>query len=46
MAIPIRVGQAVQAKAIAKANRKTQDPRLWLGILFVVAAMVIGHHWV
>jgi hypothetical protein len=42
MAIPIRVGQVGQSKSIAKANRKTQDPRLWLGILFIVAAMIIG----
>lgn len=42
MAIPIRVGQAGQSKSIARTNRKTQDPRLWLGILFVLAAMIIG----
>jgi hypothetical protein len=42
MAIPIRVGQVGQSKSIAKANRKTQDPRLWLGILFIVTAMIIG----
>ena len=42
MAIPIRVGQVGQSKSVAKANRKSQDPRLWLGILFIVAAMIIG----
>lgn len=42
MAIPIRVGQAGRSKPFAKANRKTQDPRLWLGILFIVTAMIIG----
>lgn len=42
MAIPIRVGQDMQRKQLSTANRKTQDPRLWLGILFISAAMVIG----
>ena len=42
MAIPIRVGQVGQSKSVAKVNRKSQDPRLWLGILFIVAAMIIG----
>jgi len=42
MAIPIRIGQVGHSKTVAKANRKTQDPRLWLGILFIVAAMIIG----
>jgi hypothetical protein len=42
MAIPIRVGQVGPTKANANANRKTQDPRLWIGILFVLAAMVVG----
>jgi hypothetical protein len=42
MAIPIRVGQVGQSKSVTKVNRKAQDPRLWLGILFVVAAMIIG----
>jgi hypothetical protein len=42
MAIPIRMGQVRQSKSIAKTNRKTQDPRLWLGILFVVLAMIVG----
>ena len=42
MAIPIRVGQSGQSKSVTKVNRKTQDPRLWLGILFIVTAMVIG----
>lgn len=42
MAIPIRVGQVKQIKSIAMTNRKTQDPRLWLGILFVITAMIIG----
>ena len=42
MAIPIRVGQAGQSKPLAKSNRKAQDPRLWLGILFIFAAMFIG----
>jgi hypothetical protein len=42
MAIPIRVGQVKPSKAMAKANRKTQDPRLWLGILFIVCAMIAG----
>ena len=42
MAIPIRVGQIGQSKTFPKTNRKTQDPRLWLGITFIVAAMIIG----
>jgi len=42
MAIPIRVGRAGKSKLHTKTNQKTQDPRLWLGILFIVAAMVIG----
>lgn len=42
MAIPIRVGQVGQDKSIAKANRKTRDPRLWLGILFIATAMIMG----
>jgi hypothetical protein len=42
MAIPIRMSQVRQSKSIAKTNRKTQDPRLWLGILFVVLAMIVG----
>jgi hypothetical protein len=42
MAIPIRVGQVMPTKANTNTNRKTQDPRLWIGILFVLAAMVIG----
>ena len=42
MAIPIRVGQNGPSNSIAKVNRKSQDPRLWLGISFVVAAMIIG----
>ena len=42
MAIPIRVGQAGPAKANTNSIRKTQDPRLWFGIIFILAAMVIG----
>jgi len=42
MAIPIRVSQVRQNKAVVKTNRRTQDPRLWLGILFIISAMVIG----
>lgn len=42
MAIPIRIGQVGPSKSVAKANRKSQDPRLWLGILFILAAMIIG----
>lgn len=42
MAIPIRVPHSAQSKPVAKANRKTQDPRLWLGILFMIAAMIVG----
>jgi hypothetical protein len=42
MAIPIRVGHSAQSKPVAKTNRKTQDPRLWLGILFMIAAMIVG----
>ena len=42
MAIPLRVGQIGQSKPVAKVNRKSQDPRLWLGILFVVTSMLIG----
>ena len=42
MAIPIRVGQVGPAKAKANTNRKTQDPRLWIGTIFILAAMAIG----
>ena len=42
MAIPIRIGQVGPSKSVTKANRKSQDPRLWLGILFILAAMIIG----
>jgi hypothetical protein len=42
MAIPIRVGQVGPSKSATKANQKSQDPRLWIGILFIVAAMIIG----
>ena len=42
MAIPIRVGHSAQSKPVAKTNRKTQDPRLWLGLLFMIAAMIVG----
>jgi hypothetical protein len=42
MAIPIRVGQVGPSKSVAKANRKSQDPRLWLGIVFIVTAMIVG----
>jgi hypothetical protein len=42
MAIPIRVGQVGPSKSVAKTNRKSQDPRLWLGIVFIVTAMIIG----
>ncbi len=42
MAIPIRVPHSAQSKPVAKTNRKTQDPRLWLGILFMIAAMIVG----
>ena len=42
MAISIRAGQVGPSKSFAKVNRNSRDPRLWLGILFVVAAMIIG----
>lgn len=42
MAIPIRVGQSAPQKLTAPASRKTQDPRLWLGISFILIAMVAG----
>ena len=42
MVIPIRVGQRVQRKTTLKSNSKTQDPRLWLGIVFIISAMLIG----
>jgi flagella basal body P-ring formation protein FlgA len=42
MAIPIRVGQGRQSKPVSNVSRKTQDPRLWIGILFIVGAMVVG----
>jgi hypothetical protein len=42
MAIPIRVGQSTQRKTQSNVNRKTQDPRLWLGIFLIIAAMIIG----
>lgn len=42
MAIPIRVGQSGPRKSNTTANRKAQDPRLWFGISFMVAAMIIG----
>ena len=42
MAIPIRVGQSAPRKVSVSTSRKTQDPRLWLGISFIVIAMVAG----
>ncbi len=42
MAIPIRVGQIAPRKLNMSASRKTQDPRLWLGISFILIAMVAG----
>ncbi len=42
MAIPLRIGQGMPRAPLVKTNRKTQDPRLWLGILFMFAAMAIG----
>jgi hypothetical protein len=42
MAIPIRVGQVGQNKSKVNVNRKTSDPRLWLGIFFIFAAMIVG----
>lgn len=42
MAIPIRVGQSAPRKVSVSTNRKTQDPRLWLGISFILIAMVAG----
>jgi hypothetical protein len=42
MAIPIRVGQSAQRKTSKQTTSKTQDPRLWLGIFFIIAAMVTG----
>ncbi len=42
MAIPIRIGQSMPRKITAISNRKTQDPRLWLGIGFILIAMVAG----
>jgi hypothetical protein len=42
MAIPIRVGQVGQNKSKVNVNRKTSDPRLWLGIFFIFVAMIIG----
>jgi hypothetical protein len=42
MAIPIRVGQSAPRKTSKQTTSKTQDPRLWLGIFFIIAAMVTG----
>jgi hypothetical protein len=42
MAIPIRVGQSMPRKSSKQVTSKTQDPRLWLGIGMVIAAMVTG----
>jgi hypothetical protein len=42
MAIPIRVRQGLPRNLITISNHKTQDPRLWLGISFVVIAMIVG----
>jgi hypothetical protein len=42
MAIPIRVGQVGQNKSKVNVNRKTSDPRLWLGIFVIFVAMIIG----
>lgn len=42
MAIPIRVRQSLPRNLTTNLNRKTQDPRLWLGISFVVIAMIVG----
>ncbi len=42
MAIPIRVGQSAPRKVSVSTSRKTQDPRLWLGISFILIAMFAG----
>ena len=42
MAIPLRIGNSTPGKLAAQPNRKTQDPRLWLGISFILIAMVLG----
>lgn len=42
MAIPLRVGQIAPRKINVSVSRKTQDPRLWLGISFILIAMVAG----
>lgn len=42
MAIPIRVGLGSPRKIAVTTNHKTQDPRLWLGISFILIAMVAG----
>jgi len=42
MAIPIRVGLSAPRKLTVTTNGKTQDPRLWLGISFILIAMFAG----
>jgi len=42
MAIPIRVGLSAPRNITVATSRKTQDPRLWLGISFILIAMFAG----
>ena len=42
MAIPIRIGNSTPGKLANTPNRKSQDPRLWLGISLILVAMVLG----
>ena len=42
MAIPVRIRQSMPRKVTTISNRKTQDPRLWLGIAFILIAMISG----
>lgn len=42
MAIPIRIGQITPRKTATQSAHKTQDPRLWLGVGFILIAMIAG----
>ena len=42
MAIPLRTNQAKPKQVVAQSNNKVKDLRLWVGIAFVLVAMIVG----
>jgi hypothetical protein len=42
MAIPLRTNQVKPKQFTAQSNNKVKDPRLWVGIAFVLVAMILG----